>query len=146
MTFLWYVATPENTTASFDTDHITGDHPSKGTYQLAYSDKDTNTNPSYINGHNVSIPYTANYFYALTIDEEDQYDAKKYYLDEVKNVVQETPASLFDPDSLYRAETAYEGNLVVMQKFYTLPFSMDLHFAYRDDPFSSADMDFEKTT
>ena len=33
-----------------------------------------------------------------------------------------------------------------MQKFYNLPFSMDIHFAYRDQPFNSEDLDYNKTT
>ena len=113
-TIMWYVATPDATRASFDTNHITGDHPSRGTYQVAYNDAPGNKNPSYRDLQNVTETYDADYFFALTIDEYDQYDAKKYYYEEVKDVVSTTPAHLFDPEALYRAETAYSGNLVVM--------------------------------
>ena len=60
------------------------------------------------------MTYTANYFLAYTVDEEDQYDAKKYYNNECKDKVDTTPPTLFDPSSLYRSETSYTGNLILM--------------------------------
>ena len=143
---MWYVATPDDLTATFETDHITGSHPSRSTYQLAYIDKDTNVNPTYLDIQNNTVTYSADYFFALTIDEHDQYDAKKYYYNEMKDTLSTTPVHLFDPEDLYRAETAYSGNLVVMQKFYKLPFALDLHFGYRNETFSKAEMNFDKTT
>ena len=143
---MWYVATPDDLTATFNQTHITGNHPSKGTYQFCYNDKSSNKNPSYLNDQNVTEAYTANYFYALTLDENDQYDAKKYFYNEVKDKVGTTPPHLFDPESLYRAETAYSGNLVVMQRFYQLPFAVDLHFGYRNESFSKADMNYKQTS
>ena len=92
------------------------------------------------------MTYSSNYFYALTIDEQDQYDAKKYYYNEMKDTLSTTPTHLFDPDSLYRAETAYSGNLVVMQRFYQLPFALDLHFGYRNETFTKAEMNYDQTT
>ena len=57
--------------------------------------------------------FDADYFYALTVDEQDNYDPKKYYYNEVKDAVKTVPPHLFDPSSLYRAETAFSGNMVV---------------------------------
>jgi hypothetical protein len=87
--------------------------------------------------------YTADYFYALMIDQHDEWDPKKYYFMEIHDDVASTPHHLFNPDALYRAETAYEGNQLVKQKFFNLPFSLDLHFAYRN---LTGEMDFDKTT
>jgi len=53
---------------------------------------------------------------------------------------------LFDPKALYRAVTAYTGNQLVQQKFFTLPFAMDIHFGYRETPFTPKDMDFKKAS
>ena len=64
----------------------------------------------------------------------------------MKDTLSTTPVHLFDPKDLYRAETANIGNLVVMQRFYQLPFALDLHFGYRDEPFTKSDMNFDKTT
>ena len=89
------------------------------------------------------VEYTANYFLAYTVDENDQYDAKKYYYEECKDKVDTTPPTLFNPDSLYRSETSYTGNLILMQRFYQLPFSVDIHFGYRDSTFTKEEMDIE---
>ena len=78
---------------------------------------------------------------AYTVDENDQYDAKKYYFEECKDKVDTTPPTLFDPSSLYRSETSYTGNLILMQRFYELPFSVDIHFGYRDSAFTKEEMD-----
>lgn len=90
--------------------------------------------------------YTANYFLAFNIDENDQYDAKKYFFNECKDKVGTMPPTLFDPTSLYRAETSYSGNLVMMQKFYELPFSVDIHFGYRNETFTKEDMNVDTMT
>mmetsp|Transcript_589 Transcript_589/g.762 ORF Transcript_589/g.762 Transcript_589/m.762 type:complete len:156 (+) Transcript_589:471-938(+) len=138
---MWYLATPDDALATFDTDHISGSDSTYGKYFMAYNEPETNKPASYINGQGDSVSYTANYFLAFNIDEEDQYDAKKYFFNECKDKVDTTPPTLFDPTSLYRAETSYSGNLVMMQKFYELPFSMDIHFGYRDSTFTKEDMD-----
>ena len=57
-----------------------------------------------------------------------------------------TPPTLFDPESLYRAETSYSGNLVMMQKFYELPFTTDIHFGYRNSTFTKQEMDIDSMT
>jgi len=75
------------------------------------------------------------------VDEDDQYDAKKYYFEECKDKVDTTPPTLFDPSSLYRSETSYTGNLILMQRFYELPFSVDIHFGYRDATFTKEEME-----
>jgi hypothetical protein len=62
---------------------------------------------------------------------------------EIHDDVASTPHHLFNPDALYRAETAYEGNQLVKQKFFNLPFSMDIHFSYKN---LTGEMDYEKTT
>lgn len=56
------------------------------------------------------------------------------------------PAQLFDPNYLYLEETAFEGNQVLQQKFFKLPFSLDIHFGYRDTPFTEAEMNVTEAT
>jgi len=34
----------------------------------------------------------------------------------------------------------------MMQKFYDLPFSLDIHFGYRNETFTADEMDFDKMT
>jgi hypothetical protein len=138
---MWYLSTPDDALATFDTDHITGSDTSFGTYFLAYNEPDTNVNASYIDSEGNTLTYSSNYFLAYTVDEQDQYDAKKYFINECKNKVDTTPPTLFDPSSLYRSETSYSGNLVLMQKFYEMPFSLDIHFGYRNETFTTAEMD-----
>lgn len=132
--------------ATFDTDHIKGSDSSFGNYFVSYNEPSSNSNASYINGQGDSLSYNADYFLAYTVDEGDQYDAKKYFFNECKDKVDTTPPTLFDPSALYRAETSYTGNLVLMQKFYQTPFSIDIHFGYRDQAFSKEDMDIDTTT
>ena len=143
---MWYLSTPDDYQATFSLDHMEGYQPSHGNYQLGFKQSPTTSNPSYIDIEGNSVCYDSDYFYALYVDERDQYDARKYYYEEVKDVVSTTPAHLFDPTSLYRDETSYTGNLVVQQKFFNLPFAVDLHFAYRETPFTSDEMDFTVTT
>jgi len=90
--------------------------------------------------------YDADYFYALQIDQQDEYNPKKYYFMEIHDDVASTPHHLFNPKALYRAETAYSGNQLVKQKFFTMPFSMDIHFGYKEKPFTPEEMNFTKTT
>lgn len=141
LSLMWYLSTPDDSLATFDTDHISGADSSFGKYFLAYNEPESNVNASYIDGGGNTVTYAANYFLAYTVDEEDQYDAKKYFFDECKDKVDTTPPTLFDPESLYRSETSYSGNLVLMQKFYEMPFSLDIHFGYRDETFTPEEMD-----
>ena len=143
---LWYLATPNDEIATFDTDHISGTDKTYGKYFLAYNEPDSNKAASYIDDRGNVRNYTANYFLAYTVDEDDQYDAKKYYFDECKDKVDTTPPTLFDPSSLYRSETSYSGNLILMQRFYEVPFSVDIHFGYRNSTFTKNEMDVEKAT
>ena len=146
LSFMWYLATPDDAMAVFDTDHMSGQDSTHGTYFIAYNEPESNKSASYTDSQGNVVTYNSNYFLAYTIDEEDQYDAKKYFIDECKDKVGTTPPTLFDPDSLYRAETSYSGNLILMQRFYELPFSVDIHFGYRDTTFTKEEMDIEQTT
>jgi len=60
----------------------------------------------------------------------------------VKDAVKTVPPHLFDPSSLYRAETAFSGNMVVQQKFYKLPFTLDIHYN-QNGQLSEAEMDMD---
>ena len=146
LSLMWYVATPDDALATFDTDHITGSESSYGTYFLSYNEPNTNKPATYTNGQGSPVSYTSNFFLAFNVDQKDQYDAKKYFYNECKDKVGTTPPTLFDPESLYRAETSYSGNLVMMQKFYELPFLTDIHFGYRNFTFTKQEMDIESMT
>lgn len=143
---MWYLSTPEDSRASFDDNHITGEHGEIGKYYLSFQEGPANKNPGYKNLRNNTEVYDSDYFYALTIDQKDEYNPKKYYFQEVHDDVASTPHHLFDPKALYRAETAYSGNQLVQQKFYTLPFQIDIHYGYRPTPWTPEEMDFNKTT
>ena len=143
---MWYVSTPDDALATFDTDHMTGSDSTNGSYFVSYNEPSTNKPATYTNGQGNPVSYTANYFLAFNVDEQDQYDAKKYFFNECKDKVDTTPPTLFDPTSLYRAETSYSGNLVMMQKFYELPFTTDIHFGYRNTTFTKEQMDFDSMT
>ena len=139
---IWYVATPEADHATFQTDHIYGVHGTVGPYQLGFQESNT-TKPATYNG----AEFSSNYFAALTVDELDEYDAKKYFTNEIKDYgFWVPPHTLFDPDSLYRAGTPYSGNLVMIEKFYQLPFQVDIHFGYRNSSWTKEEMDFDKAT
>jgi len=49
----------------------------------------------------------------------DEYNPKKYFHNEEKGygVGGGLPPHLTDPSSLYRSETAYSGNMIMVQKF-----------------------------
>lgn len=50
LSLMWYLATPDNALATFDTDHIYGSDKSYGEYFLAYNEPDSNNPASYIDG------------------------------------------------------------------------------------------------
>ncbi len=50
LSLMWYVATPDDALATFDTDHIHGSDKSFGDYYVAYNEPEGNSNASYING------------------------------------------------------------------------------------------------
>lgn len=114
-----------------------------GTFFLNHQEGPNNSNPGYKDLRNNTEVYTADYFYALLVDQQDEYDPKKYYFMEIHDDVASTPHHLFNPDALYRAETAYEGNQLVKQKFFNLPFSMDIHFSYNN---LTGEMDYDKVS
>lgn len=95
---------------------------------------------------NNSVPYNSTYFYALTLRDHETYNPKPHYFQETHDGTSGMPAQLFDLDSLYRAETAMKGNQVLQQKFYKMPFTLDIHFGYRDEPFTEADMNTTTAT
>jgi len=113
ISLMWYLSTPENLTATYDSHHITGDQPDMGKYFLSFQEGANNTYPEYLDLRNNTVKYDADYFYALTIDQQDEYDPKKYYFMEIHDDVASTPHHLFNPDALYRAETAMTGNQLV---------------------------------
>jgi hypothetical protein len=82
----------------------------------------------------------------LYIDEHDQYDPKKYFFNELKDCVRTTPPHLADSNSLYREDNTYSGILVTVQRFYQLPFTIDLHFDYRNSAWSATEMDMDLVT
>lgn len=61
-TLIWYVATPDEQTATFNKTHIWGDQPNKGRYHVAFQEHAGNKNPSYVNLRNQSVPYNVTYF------------------------------------------------------------------------------------
>lgn len=64
----------------------------------------------------------------------------------MKDEVRTTPPHLFDSGSLYREDNTFSGNLVTVQQFYNLPFTLDLHFGYRDAPFDFDSKSMMETT
>ena len=79
ISMMWYLSTPDDLVAKFEDNHITGEQPDTGKYYLSFEEDFRNKNPSYVDLRNNSLLYDANYFYALTIDEKDQFNPKKYY-------------------------------------------------------------------
>lgn len=117
LSLLWYVASPDENFASFDAESnsVTGSHVSVDkTFWLSYIDSIQNQNADYSDGLGNTYLYNATYFNALTIDEGDNYNADKYFFNELKTAISTTPPHLANADSLYRAETAYSGNLVTV--------------------------------
>jgi hypothetical protein len=58
-------------------------------------------------------------------------------------VVSTTPGHLADASSLYREDNAFSGNLITVQRFFKMPFTVDLHFGYRDTQWTITEMDTE---
>ena len=122
-------------------------HDSVGSqYWLGFADSLDDKSATYDDGRSNLYTYDSTYFSALTVDERDQYNPKKYFFNELKDVVSTTPAHLVDAASLYREDNAFSGNLITVQRFYQLPFSVDLHFGYRDSPWTPEEMDTTKVT
>ena len=137
---MWYVASPDEAFSTFDqiTGSIYGDHAStEMQYWLGVVDAETNVAATYTDGLGNHYEYNSTYFSALQIDEHDQYEPKKYFFNELKDTVRTTPPHLFDSASLYREDNSFSGNLVTVQKFYQLPFTVDLHFGYREKAWTS---------
>ena len=50
ISLMWYVATPDDAFATFDTDHMTGSDDTHGSYFVSYNEPSTNKAASYVNG------------------------------------------------------------------------------------------------
>jgi hypothetical protein len=50
---------------------------------------------------------------------------------------------LADANSLYREDNTFTGTLVTVQRFYELPFTVDLHFNYREKAWSPEEMSMD---
>jgi hypothetical protein len=57
--------------------------------------------------------------------------------------VRTTPPHLADANSLYREDNTFSGMLVTVQRFYQLPFTVDLHFNYRENAWTSEEMNMD---
>lgn len=115
LSLLWYVAHEHYATFDSESNSICGAHESEGrNFWLSYKDDSKNVNMTYQDELGNEYLYDATYFNALTVDEGDIYDAKKYFFNELKDNVSTTPPHLANADSLYRAETALSGNLVTI--------------------------------
>jgi hypothetical protein len=101
---MWYVASPDMHMATYEEGNIKGFHESVNKeFYLSFEEDKSNRYATYTDGRNNTYSYSADYFFALTIDEQDTYDAKKYLFNELHNNIGTTPPHLFDPKSLYRA-------------------------------------------
>lgn len=126
LSLLWYVGTPGSLTVRYDpwNGGIIQGHkyqtcltPSKDTVYASYYDNQTNS----------SKMYNATYFAAFQVPLSNVFDPKPTILQELRNPTSSLPPHLFDPSSLYRAETALVGNQIVQQLFLTTPFQVDVH-------------------
>ena len=93
---MWYVATPDALTATFNHTGIYGVSPDMGKYQVGFVEADSNESPTYYDLRNNSVTYNATYFYALTLENHDTYNPKQHYFMEVHDEVGHTPHHLFD--------------------------------------------------
>jgi len=57
--------------------------------------------------------------------------------------VRTTPPHLADANSLYREDNTFSGTLITVQRFYKLPFTVDLHFKYRNEAWSPEEMNMD---
>lgn len=71
LSLMWYLSTPNDVLATFDTDFITGADSTHGTYFVAYNEPTSNKNASYTDGQGNIRTYDANYFLAYNVDEDD---------------------------------------------------------------------------
>jgi hypothetical protein len=81
---------------------------------MSIEDAKTNKAAIYTDELGNFYEYDSTYFSALTVDENDQYNPKKYFFNELKDTVRTTPSHLFDSGSLYREDNAFSGNLVTV--------------------------------
>lgn len=145
---MWYVSSPDDVRASFDSKSgsITGKHGSVDKdFWLSIQDEGSKY-ATYSDGLGNDYYYNSTYYSALTVDEKDQYDPKKYFFNEVKDEVRTTPPHLFDSGALYREDNTFSGNLITSQRFYELPFTADLHFGYRNSTWTPEDMNMNDTS
>ena len=139
LSLLWYVATPNNLTATFNAsfNRIIGMQPDRKRgrqrqycLSMRQSEQKKNRPAHYQTNRNETVLYNSTYFYAIQVDPSVYYDPKPYLLQELANPTSMVPPHLFDPDALYRAATPRTGNQIVNQVFWELPFQMELHFSY----------------
>jgi Glycosyl hydrolase family 63 N-terminal domain len=127
LSLLWYVGMPGNFMARYSptsgiihgTDFQTCIGIPNTTRFASYQDDRTNT----------SKIYSATYFAAFQVSSNQYFDPKPTILQELRNPTSSLPPHLFDPSSLYRAETVLVGNQIVQQLFLTTPFQIDFNSA-----------------
>jgi hypothetical protein len=116
LSIVWYIATApdqEVPLANFNQTYIWGEESTLNKkFYVNYNPSSDTQSAGYKDVHNKTIKYDDDYFYALTIDDEDQYDAYKYFNNELKDQVKTMPPHLFAAHDLYRAQTSMVGNLV----------------------------------
>lgn len=115
LSLIWYVASPDDGSATFDftSGSIYGDHNSQDKqFWVSFQDSEDNEPATYTDGLGNLYTYDSTYFSALTVDEHDQYNPKKYFFNELKDTVRTTPPHLADSASLYREDNAFSGNLI----------------------------------
>jgi mannosyl-oligosaccharide glucosidase len=126
LSLLWYVATPDNLTATIDptTNIICGND-----YSTSIQHNINNTHPSYTDSRtNTSHVYNATYFGVFQVPYTQHFNPKPTIVQELRNPTSTLPPHLFDNSSLYRAATPKKGNQIVQQVFLNTPFEIDFHF------------------
>ena len=137
LSIMIYLATPKNYTATVTSqNNIVGQHATGDgiflSYRLWLSQDAPNRHPTYHNTQtNTSVTYNASsYFYMTHVDPAFYYNPKPNVMAELQDPTSSLPPHLFDPQSLYRAATTRTGNQGVLQVFYEVPFTLDVHFTY----------------
>lgn len=125
LSLMWYMGTPGDSTARYDPWSGIIQGRNHQTCIVPYSD--TNFSSYHDSQSNSSKMYNATYFAAFQVPISNFFDPKPTVLQELRNPTSSLPPHLFDPSSLYRAETALVGNQIVQQLFLTTPFQVDVH-------------------
>lgn len=125
LSLLWYVAMPDNYTATYDLDRAT---IVGRDFRSWMNPSVNNTHPTYKAGDDGHHYYNTTYFATFQVPASQHFNPKPTVVEELRNPTSSLPPHLFDPASLYRAETVLTGNQVVQQIFLNVPFEMDFHF------------------